>query len=461
MTAIRAWTGREARALRAAMRLSIRDFAEYLGVGVRTVTKWQARGEDLNLRPAMQSVLDAAFDRATPEIRERFELIVSADDPHVTGPVASDSLAAPGLGVDTWHRCDTEALAAFLRTGPPVEPGAANEFAHEWRVVDPPQMVEMVSGRRVGERLAQLIVERVDMLRRMDDFLGGGDLHDLVARELRVTLDLVREASYTEPVGRVLLGAVGELCQLAGWVATDAGLNERAERYYLGGVTAAHAAGDAPLAAHLLSSLAYQMANVGDAREAALLASTAWHGAEAVATAATRALLLDRLAWAYARLGDAEAAEQAIDRASEAIDDSEAGGDPSWAYWVNIDEVDIMAGRCFTELRQPKRAIALLEASIARYDEGHARDLALYLSWLAEAHVHAGNVDQAATVALHALRLTASVASDRNSKRLNAVGEALMAHQGHRGVNAFLDETRSLGVISTAHPSSRPRQPEV
>ncbi|MFC8845700.1 MULTISPECIES: hypothetical protein [unclassified Micromonospora] len=71
-----------------------------------------------------------------------------------------------------------------------------------------------------------------------------------------------------------------------GWVASDAGLTGQAERYYLGGVSAAHAAQDNPLAANLLSSLAYQKANVADPREAVLLASSAYHGAKATATAA-------------------------------------------------------------------------------------------------------------------------------------------------------------------------------
>lgn len=73
MTAVRAWTGREACALRAAMRLSIRDFAELLGVGFRTATKWQARGDDVCLRPGTQSVLDTALERASDEARARLE----------------------------------------------------------------------------------------------------------------------------------------------------------------------------------------------------------------------------------------------------------------------------------------------------------------------------------------------------------------------------------------------------
>jgi len=39
MTTVDRWTGREAKLLREALRLSIRDFAARLGIGVRTVNK--------------------------------------------------------------------------------------------------------------------------------------------------------------------------------------------------------------------------------------------------------------------------------------------------------------------------------------------------------------------------------------------------------------------------------------
>lgn len=45
MVMVRRWTGRESRALRHAMRLSVRDFAAKLGAGARSVTKWEAQRE--------------------------------------------------------------------------------------------------------------------------------------------------------------------------------------------------------------------------------------------------------------------------------------------------------------------------------------------------------------------------------------------------------------------------------
>src|SRR5262245_26242713 len=72
MTSVRRWTGREAGALRAALRLSIRSYAEYLGIGVRTITKWQARGATMALRPHMQAILDTALAQASDEAKARF-----------------------------------------------------------------------------------------------------------------------------------------------------------------------------------------------------------------------------------------------------------------------------------------------------------------------------------------------------------------------------------------------------
>ncbi|WP_207920275.1 hypothetical protein [Saccharopolyspora aridisoli] len=101
-------------------------------------------------------------------------------------------------------------------------------------------------------------------------------------------------------MGRRLFSAFGELAQLAGWVASDAGRCADAQRFYLSGADASEAAGDRVLGAQLLSSLSYQLANVGKRRDAALLARTAVRGAEGASTV-VRALLLERLAWASAK----------------------------------------------------------------------------------------------------------------------------------------------------------------
>ena len=344
----------------------------------------------------------------------------------------------------TWDPVATEELDAFLADKRGLGPETAQLLAGLWRVTDPPQVLETRAGRHVGARLATLVLERTDTLRRMDDFLGGGDLHDLVRRELRSTIALVRGASYTEAIGHQLLAAVGELCQLAGWVASDAGLYVPAERYYLGGVSAAHAARDEPLAANLLSSLSYQMATIGDRREAVLLATGAAHGAGAFASATTRALLGERVAWAYARMGNRQDTLRTLGEVDEFYANANPSVDPIWVYWLDRGEIDVMAGRCLTELHCPGRAVPLLSQAIEQYDQAHARELALYLSWLAEAHIQLGNIDEGAAVATQALGLSSTVTSVRGVDRIRLIRRLLVPYHGTPVADDFEDQAAAI-----------------
>jgi transcriptional regulator with XRE-family HTH domain len=76
VTAIQKWTGREARALREAMRMSVRDFASRLGISARAVSKWEAGGERMVPRPDSQSILDTVLETVPPNMRSRFEQLV-------------------------------------------------------------------------------------------------------------------------------------------------------------------------------------------------------------------------------------------------------------------------------------------------------------------------------------------------------------------------------------------------
>lgn len=79
MASVRQWTGFEAQALRRALRLSIRAFGEYLGVGIRTVTKWESLGAATTPRPDKQAILDTALSRADADAKLRFELLLMQD----------------------------------------------------------------------------------------------------------------------------------------------------------------------------------------------------------------------------------------------------------------------------------------------------------------------------------------------------------------------------------------------
>jgi transcriptional regulator with XRE-family HTH domain len=182
--------------------------------------------------------------------------------------------------------------------GPAADP---LRMAHEWVVADTPAWVHTRSGRRVGQSLVDELERRVVELRLLDDTIGGGDLFPLVSRELDHAQQVADSASYSDQTGRRLFTVVGELSQLAGWVASDAGHYREAQATYLSGVSAAQLAGDDALVGQLLSSLSYQTANVGDPRDAALLARSAVRGACA-ATVVSRSIR--SVSWCSSRGAD-------------------------------------------------------------------------------------------------------------------------------------------------------------
>ncbi|MGH2770924.1 MAG: helix-turn-helix domain-containing protein [Actinomycetota bacterium] len=326
-----------------------------------------------------------------------------------------------------------------------ITPALAIRLAHEWLVSESPQVIEVRAGRQIGAGLIRTVERRVEQLRRMDDFIGGNDLYELVEKELRATTYLLQEASYGETLGKRLLTTVGELCQLAGWTAADAGLSSAAQRYYAGGIHAAHAAEDVPLAANLISLMSYLYSNVGNPREAVLLAHTAYAGAKHRSSATTQALLQERIAWAHARAGDLRQTERALGEADLAYGQRNASDDPAWVYWLNRDEMDVMAGRCYTELRQPKQAEPLLRRVLDHYNEGFTRETLLYSSWLAESYVQTEDIDEAVMQATRALVLSTRVNSSRGKERVQLLQQRLGLYPHVKSVREFERMCRELG----------------
>ncbi|MFJ9085853.1 helix-turn-helix domain-containing protein [Streptomyces sp. NPDC102384] len=77
MATVHQWTGLEAKALRLALRLSVRAFAQQLGLAVATVSKWESKLASTEPRPDTQAILDTALGRADAGVHLRFETLLS------------------------------------------------------------------------------------------------------------------------------------------------------------------------------------------------------------------------------------------------------------------------------------------------------------------------------------------------------------------------------------------------
>jgi hypothetical protein len=108
-----------------------------------------------------------------------------------------------------------------------------------------------VPGRReLGRDAVEALAARVHALRLADDVLASGDLVAPAFRELHAAVTLFKDSSHVDDVGRALLVQVGELAQIAGWIASDGGWHAQAERAYRLGATAARQADDRQLLTH-------------------------------------------------------------------------------------------------------------------------------------------------------------------------------------------------------------------
>ncbi|MFG3204831.1 helix-turn-helix transcriptional regulator [Streptomyces sp. NPDC048192] len=338
--------------------------------------------------------------------------------------------AALGVSVDVLREPQKPAepplptLADFLPEGDPLSP------------------LEARTGR-IGMSTVDDLQQRVHGLRLADDVLAGGDLIRPALRDLRRAVKLYRENTYGSEVGRQLLRQIGELAQIAGWIASDAGQHEEAERIYRLGISAARQAEDHTLAGNIAGSLAYQLSNTGRESEGLTLAQAALNDAGSDAPPKARALYLDRVAWAHTKAGGVENGQQAMRALGEAgqalSEDSPGTESPAYLYWVDAGELRVMESRVYTELHRPLRAVPLLREVLSGYDATHTRELALYLSWLAVALADANEPEESAAVAGRVISLGSDTPSERVAERVRVVLGRLQVYANVPEVRAILD----------------------
>ncbi|MFJ6216989.1 helix-turn-helix transcriptional regulator [Streptomyces sp. NPDC092296] len=334
-------------------------------------------------------------------------------------------------------------VATLLESRAAAEPPLPTLADFLGPAADPLEPLRGRPGGRIGTRQVADLQQRVHGLRLADDYLAGGDLRRPALRELRRAVRMYREHSYAGETGRQLLVQVGELAQIAGWIASDAGQPEEAERIYRLGLSAATQAEDRTLVGNLAGSLAYQLSNTGREVEGLDLARVALDAAGPDASPKARALYLDRVAWAHTKAGGTENAQRAmraLGEAGEALAEDSGGTEsPAYLYWVDAGELRVMEARVYTELRRPLRAVPLLREALGGYDVTHTREMALYLSWLAVAYADANEPEEAAATAERMLTLSADIASERTAERGRVVLARLADYADVPEVRAVLD----------------------
>ncbi|MCO5974417.1 hypothetical protein [Actinoallomurus soli] len=312
---------------------------------------------------------------------------------------------------------------------------------HAWQWSEAPVPV-LTSAAREGDRVTASMLELVEDIvarcRRLDERHGAAGAA-FVADQFACVSRLLRRSRYDARTGRRLTFALGQLAQTSGFMAFDSARDGEAQRWYLTGLRAAHAADDRALAASILGLMSNQATEIGEVGDALQLATAAQEAASR-APSTVRALIAARSGLASAAAGDLATfqrlREQTLDLLERAKDRGEVA--PDWAGYVTPTELDAIAGRCMVVLarRMPTRqgrllaeAEGLLRGRAQTDPSGEPQRSAFrHGAWLGLAHAQAGDLDQAVGAARRAVDRLPGVTSARSVGLLQRLGRELAPH---------------------------------
>lgn len=317
--------------------------------------------------------------------------------PHVTrqrGPVDGRTLVA------TLRRLTSEPDVGWLRRLADLveQPGTIDEPATADR--------ELVAAVR----------KATGQLRRADDAVGYG-VRGAAECHLAVTGRLLA----AQPPGvtqRTLARCVGDIAQLAGWLAFDAGDNVVAEDHYRTGLRAAHLAGDHVLSAYLMAHTAHLLANLRETSEALAATTIVRRLTTQRTTPATQAYAAAVEADVHARRGDRDQALRALDRAERWLGRIVPGNEPGWLYYFDRAELLGWRGEVGMRLKVPLLAAEALQERLTLLGPALPRERAFATADLACAYVQQRRLDDGVALAVQALDTARSVGSTRAVERV-------------------------------------------
>ena len=289
------WTGGHADLLRESLRMTNESFAEYLGVGVRTVANWRERPEIIP-RPATQEVLDAALERVPDRAKAQFALL--AEHGKRTG--GADSAGIPGSRTSVPAASSPLAAQAVPRQRIPLD-DVDDVLAHltvtsigEDVIQQIEQATVTLAESHTQAPARKLLSQVMPLHQRLRSLLGG-------RLRLSQQRDLYRIESLLLSHACLLLGDLGE--------------NTLAERYGLAGLAFARESGsDQAVPMTVLAKTFRWQKRLTESMD---MART---GFACSPDAPIRVQLASQEANAAALLGDAALARQALARAERAAE---------------------------------------------------------------------------------------------------------------------------------------------
>lgn len=312
--------------------------------------------------------------------------------------------------VDQLWRADVHGYEPLLLSEP-SQP-AWSEASLRWLVAPEPSFPAAPARGSVRVGLADVATIKAtsDMFAQLDDRFGGDHARYSIVQYLSRDVAPLLTGQYTEAVGRALFSTVAEATLLAGWMSYDSCHHGLAQRYFLQALRLAQDGDERRLAGSILSAMSHQATFLGHYTEGATLARAARMGISGVATPTLMAQFHAMEARALARTGDTRACELALEEATKALESRNSADEPEWITYFDEAELAAEAAHCFRDVNSARQAVAHAENAMSG---NHVRSDFFATMVLADAHLRAGDPEEACRVALDALDLGEQLKSAR------------------------------------------------
>ncbi len=283
--------------------------------------------------------------------------------------------------------------------------------------------------RRLDSTVIRSLADVLAAQRRAEDALGSAALLKPVTAQLHVVEEMVREASV--PLRLELLNTAQQWAQFAAWLHASIGDRVKANARFSQTLEWATEAGDATMAATVLSYKGYLAWHAGEIGPMIGLAQAAQRDKTVAVSQLAYAAGLEARGHALADCANTQSVERKLDHMVELA--AQLPGHPEqqrpWAYWYTPAFFDCQRGITYGYLsHDPRYRQLALDALTAGYHDlgpdGQASEWgAAYLVRLASIHARGGDVGPAcadATRAALIARQTGSAALAAMLRRLHA-----------------------------------------
>lgn len=241
----------------------------------------------------------------------------------------------------------------------------------------------------------------------LDDRHGGATVYQVAEGMARRLQDALRRGSYSSAVGRELQSVTAATMEHAGWLAYDAGWQQKARHWWLETCHAADLAGVPATRVTALASMSLQASYTpGGGRETVDLVHAARTAAKEgqPPSPTLLSLLAAREAVGHAHIGDRAATVSAISQARQWLDHGRQGDEPFWLDFWGPANLARHETRVALATRNGKSAELAARAALASSDaDSFPRNHVTYTVGLASILAQRRQLDEAISLTSDAI----------------------------------------------------------